>query len=506
MPSLTQKLSAALKSRDERLIRRRLPEFPQIVTSQQSVIDFTSNDYLSLSRSPALRRAVLSALSSAPDILGSGGSRLLVPAPAHAALEERLRRFFDSEAAILFNSGFDANVGLFSAVPQPGDVVVYDELIHASVHDGMRTSRLSRDSLVSFAHNSVPSLRHTIRRALAHREDLKTGKSSVFVAVESLYSMDGTFAPLSDIVDCVEEMLPLGNGYVIVDEAHATGIYGPKGRGLVAALGLEKRIFARLHTFGKSLAASGAVLLTTELVRDYLLNYARSFIYTTALTNASVVAAGCSFDLLEDGTTEMLAAHLMELCSYFVDRIRAHLKNIPPMLLRLPDYLEECSSTESQYEYQEAGHESLWGADKPGESLGCDRRQPTKPPQRSTRTSSQPFQFPSQIIPLLTAEPRSLSGFLLAFSPSECSSVNTQHAPASVAIYTKPIFPPTVPRETSRVRICLHAGHTREDVEILIQGIVAWAQRGIVDARRNGKEWNQMASDVGVRAWMESKL
>ncbi|KAI6099789.1 PLP-dependent transferase [Pisolithus sp. B1] len=465
MPSLTQKLSAALKSRDERLIRRRLPEFPQIVTSQQSVIDFTSNDYLSLSRSPALRRAVLSALSSAPDILGSGGSRLLVPASAHAALEERLRRFFDSEAAILFNSGFDANVGLFSAVPQPGDVVVYDELIHASVHDGMRTSRLSRDSLVSFAHNSVPSLRHTIRRALAHREDLKTGKSSVFVAVESLYSMDGTFAPLSDIVDCVEEMLPLGNGYVIVDEAHATGIYGPKGRGLVAALGLEKRIFARLHTFGKSLAASGAVLLTTELVRDYLLNYARSFIYTTALTNASVVAAGCSFDLLEDGTTEMLAAHLMELCSYFVDRIRAHLKNIPPMLLRLPDYLEE-----------------------------------------STRTSSQPFQFPSQIIPLLTAEPRSLSGFLLAFSPSECSSVNTQHAPASVAIYTKPIFPPTVPRETSRVRICLHAGHTREDVEILIQGIVAWAQRGIVDARRNGKEWNQMASDVGVRAWMESKL
>lgn len=508
MPSLAQKLSAALKSRDERLIRRRLPEFPRIVTSRQSVIDFTSNDYLSLSRSPTLRGAVLGALSSAPDILGSGGSRLLVPAPAHAALEARLCRFFDAEAAILFNSGFDANVGLLSAVPQPGDVVVYDELIHASVHDGMRTSRLSRDSLVSFAHNSVPSLRHTIRRVLSHSEDVKSGKSSVFVVVESLYSMDGTFAPLSDVVDCVEEMLPLGNGYVIVDEAHATGIYGPKGRGLVAALGLEKRIFARLHTFGKSLAASGAVLLTTELVRDYLLNYARSFIYTTALTNASVIAAGCSFDMLEDGTTEVLAAHLTELSSYFVNRIRVHLRNIPPMLLRLPDYLEECSSSELQYGYQsqEARQESLWEADASKKLSRCDGRQPTKSARRSTRSSSQPFQIPSQIIPLLTAEPRSLSSFLLTFSPSEYSSVNTQHAPAAVAIYTKPIFPPTVPRETSRVRICLHAGHTREDVDILIQGIVTWVQRQIEDARRNGKEWNRMASDIGVRAWMESKL
>ncbi|KAI6025733.1 pyridoxal phosphate-dependent transferase [Pisolithus orientalis] len=466
MRSLDQKLSAALKSRDERLIRRRLPEFSQIVTSGQSVIDFTSNDYLSLSRSPTLRRAVLDALSSTPDILGSGGSRLLVPAPAHAALEARLCRFFDAEAAILFNSGFDANVGLFSAVPQLGDVVIYDELIHASVHDGMRTSRLSRDSLISFAHNSVPALKHIIRRLLSHGEDLKTGKSSIFVAVESLYSMDGTFAPLSEIVDCVEEMLPLGNGFVIVDEAHATGIYGPKGRGLVTSLGLEKRIFARLHTFGKSLAASGAVLLVTELVRDYLLNYARSFIYTTALTNASVIAAGCSFDMLEDGTTEVLAAHLMELCAFFVNRIRVHLKSIPPTLLRLPDHLQESTGT----------------------------------------PSSQPFQFPSQIIPLLTAEPRSLSTFLLAFSPSEYSNTNSHHTPPSVAIYTKPIFPPTVPRETSRVRICLQAGHTREDVEILIQGIVAWAHRRIEDARRDRKEWNQMASEIGVRTWMESKL
>ena len=255
MSSLTQKLAAALKSRDDRLIRRRLPE--SHTSSAQLVIDFTSNDYLSLSDSTPLRSAVLSALISAPNILGSGGSRLLVSAPAHAALEARLCHFFDAPAALLFNSGFDANTGFFSAVPQPGDVVLYDEHIHASVHDGMRSSRVPRDALISFTHNSVPALQRTLSRLLQDRNELRLGKSSVFVAVESLYSMDGTFSPLLDVVDCVEKMLPLGNGYVVVDEAHATGIYGPNGRGMVAALGLERRIFARLHTFGKSLAASG---------------------------------------------------------------------------------------------------------------------------------------------------------------------------------------------------------------------------------------------------------
>lgn len=254
MASLPEKLAAALKSRDRRFIRRRLPEPPSVSLAE---VDFTSNDYLSLSTSPVLRNTVLSALSASPKILGSGGSRLLVPSQPHAELESRLCRFFGADAALLFNSGFDANVGLFSAVPQPGDVVLYDAHIHASVHDGMRLSRLAPDSHLPFPHNSVLDLRLALSKLLKDSEDLKKGKTNVFVAVESLYSMDGTIAPLAQIVECVEEMLPLGNGYIIVDEAHATGIYGPKGRGLVADLGLEKRVFARLHTFGKALASSG---------------------------------------------------------------------------------------------------------------------------------------------------------------------------------------------------------------------------------------------------------
>lgn len=253
--SLNAKLRAALASRDERWIRRRLPD-PNTSSSGSPLIDFNSNDYLSLSSSQVLRNRFLQKLSEAPDVLGSGGSRLLVNGRAHSALEARLSHFFGAEAALLFNSGFDANVGFFSSIPQPGDVVVYDEYIHASVHDGIRASR-ARDTHYAFNHNSVPSFRRLLARLRDERRGLKSGENSLFVAVESLYSMDGTFAPLEEIVDVLGELFPQGNGYLVVDEAHATGIYGPLGRGRVAQLGLEDKVLARLHTFGKALAATG---------------------------------------------------------------------------------------------------------------------------------------------------------------------------------------------------------------------------------------------------------
>ena len=188
--------------------------------------------------------------------MGSGGSRLLVNGHGHTALEARLARFFESPTALLFNSGLDANVGFFSCVPQPGDVVVFDEYIHASVHDGVRASR-AREAQFSFEHNSVSSLGEVLLRLLNDRPGLRSGDTSVFVAVESIYSMDGTIAPLTEIVELLESLFPRGNGYLVVDEAHATGVYGPQGRGMVAKLGLEKRVLARLHTFGKALAGSG---------------------------------------------------------------------------------------------------------------------------------------------------------------------------------------------------------------------------------------------------------
>ena len=252
MSPLHAKLTAALKSRDDRLIRRRLSD----PDADADLVDFHTNDYLSLSRSRDLRRHFLRKLENAPDVLGSGGSRLLVNGHAHSALETRLANFFDSPTALLFNSGLDANVGFFSCVPQPGDVVVYDEYIHASVHDGVRASR-AKDAQFSFDHNSLPALGELLIRLLGERSGLRSGDNNVFIAVESLYSMDGTIAPLTQIVELLETLFPLGNGHLVVDEAHATGVYGPQGRGMVAKFGLERRVLARLHTFGKALAGSG---------------------------------------------------------------------------------------------------------------------------------------------------------------------------------------------------------------------------------------------------------
>ncbi|KZP22602.1 PLP-dependent transferase [Athelia psychrophila] len=432
MSSLERRMRAALASRETRLIRRSLPS-----PAEALLVDFNSNDYLSLATHAPLRRLFLSKLRAAPDILGSGGSRLLVNGRAHADLEARLARFFgaggngggaQAQAALLFNSGLDANAGFFACVPQPGDLIVLDEHIHASVHDGVRASRVPRADHRAFTHNSVPALRAALARAVQERPGLATGAHSVWISVESLYSMDGTFAPLRAIVEAAEEMFPRGNAYVVVDEAHTTGVYGPQGRGMVAALGLEHRVFARLHTFGKALAGSGAVLITTPLVRSYLVNYARPLIYTTSLSYASVIAVDCAFDMLENGDAQVLAAAVRGLSTHFIDTLRARLAEarVPPGIVSLLPHL-----------------------------------QPPPPPPHShphphQNRGSPP---PSPIIALLTPRPRPLSAFLYARGMN-----------------ARPITWPTVPKGKDRVRVCLHAGNTRAEVDALVGAVVEWAE------------------------------
>ncbi|CCL98773.1 uncharacterized protein FIBRA_00778 [Fibroporia radiculosa] len=411
MSSLDAKLKGALRSREQRLIRRRLPD----PIADTGLVDFSSNDYLSLSRSPILRSRFLRKLQGASDVLGSGGSRLLVNGPAHVALEARLTRFFSAPAALLFNSGFDANVGFFSCIPQTGDAIVFDEHIHASVHDGMRASHVAPTFRRSFTHNSIAALRDTLLELLEEQADLRSGLSSVFVAVETLYSMDGTIAPLREMVEMVEELLPRGNGYFVVDEAHLTGVYGPQGRGLVAMLGLERRVLMRLHTFGKALAGTGAVILTNELIRDYLLNYARSLIYTTSLSYANIISADCSFDLLEDGTATELSTTLLELSTHFLTLFRRQTRAIPLSLLALPPHLAVTVSVSQS--------------------------------------------LPPPIIPVLTPYPRPLSAYL-----------------RKQGLNARPITWPTVPKGRERIRVCLHAGNTRGEVEMLVRAMVEWAE------------------------------
>lgn len=285
-------------------------------------VDFSSNDFLSLAKSTELRDLFLDELKSGPSTtsLGSGGSRLLDGNSTYAeALESDIARFHGAETGLLCNSGFDANVGLFSCLPQPGDVIVYDEYIHASVHDGMKVSRAA--TKVPFAHNSVKALDTVLDGLLQGDIELRNGRRSVFVAVEAVYSMDGDVAPLLQIANLLDARLPHGNAHLIVDEAHSTGVFGPQGRGLVCELGLEDRVLVRLHTFGKALACNGAILLCSPLIRSYLLNYARPLIYTTFLSYPALAAIRASYTYLARGSTTALAQNLQTLINHLHARL-----------------------------------------------------------------------------------------------------------------------------------------------------------------------------------------
>ncbi|KAF1911517.1 pyridoxal phosphate-dependent transferase [Ampelomyces quisqualis] len=275
-------------------------------------VDFSSNDFLSLSSSPQFRKFYLQELQKTDLPQGSGGSRLLDGNSAYAEdLEHDIARFHGAQSGLLFNSGFDANAGFFACVPQLGDVIVYDELVHASVHDGMRLSRAAQR--IPFMHNSVNDLRRILQGLVEGSEVEGATKRNIFVAVETIYSMDGDIVPLKAIVDAVEEIVGSRLGYVIVDEAHSTGVVGSQGRGLVCELRLEDRIFARLHTFGKALSCNGAIILGSRTLRHYLLNYCRPLIYTTFMSFPSLALIRSSYALLQSGQTVPLQGHLRHL-------------------------------------------------------------------------------------------------------------------------------------------------------------------------------------------------
>ncbi|OZJ05069.1 hypothetical protein BZG36_02101 [Bifiguratus adelaidae] len=291
--------AAALESRQQRSTRRRL-----VVTDG---IDFSSNDFLGLASNTAYRADFLTELTRLGR-LGSTGSRLLDGNSREAEeLEARMARFHHAETALLFNSGFDANSGFFACVPQSGDTILYDEYIHASVHDGMKVCRAKTRK--AFRHNDVQHLRELL---------MEVHPGNVFIAVETVYSMDGDMAPLEDIVRLKREVWPNGeNGYIAVDEAHATGVYGDHGRGVVCALGLEDEIFARLHTFGKALGSTGAVLLGSALLREYLINYARPLIYSTFMPYYTLASIKVAYSWLEFGKTKQYQEHVHHLTAYF---------------------------------------------------------------------------------------------------------------------------------------------------------------------------------------------
>jgi 8-amino-7-oxononanoate synthase len=250
--------------------------------------DFASNDYLGLSRDPFIAQAVADAITKGVPV-GSGGSRLLRGnAPEHEALEEKAARFFGSEGALFLSTGFAANTALFATLPQKGDLILADELIHASAHDGLRMARAEH----RFArHNDVEAFRAAIRDWRAGG-----GKGRVWIAFETLYSMDGDIAPVADYA----ALARAEDAWLLLDEAHATGVYGPQGRGLGAALeGLDNVV--SLHTCGKALGVEGALVCAPAVIKDYLLNRARPFIFSTAPSPLMAVAVSAALDRIAGG-------------------------------------------------------------------------------------------------------------------------------------------------------------------------------------------------------------
>lgn len=261
--------------------------------------DFSSNDYLGLGASAALRAAVSEALARGVSV-GAGGSRLLRGNdPEHEALEEEAARFFRSQAALYMGGGFAANTAIFSTLPQRGDLIVYDELIHASAHDGMK---LTRAATVAVRHNDANAADDAIRTWRA-----TGGTGRIWIAAETLYSMEGDRAP-------VEELARLADSHdavLILDEAHATGVFGPDGRGLAHHLEGRPNVIS-LHTCGKALGVSGALILAPAIFRDFLVNRARPFIYATAPSPlmAAAVRAALRMVATEPHRREQLARRI----------------------------------------------------------------------------------------------------------------------------------------------------------------------------------------------------
>lgn len=282
MKKLPDNLSKKLEIRKQNNALRKL-------SLPNELIDFASNDYIGFSKNKSIFNETHQYLiDNDCTENGATGSRLL--SGNHKVYQEAetyIAHFHQSESALIFNSGYDANVGFFSSVPQKGDLILYDELCHASIRDGIQ---LSNAKSYKFKHNDFEDLEKRLRQAQSDNRI-----KEIYIATESVFSMDGDCPNLEELVAVTEKH----QCYLIVDEAHSLGVFGDKGEGLVQMLGLQDRIFVRIMTFGKGLGCHGAAIVGSLELKEYLVNFSRSFIYTTGLSPHSIATILISYQFLE---------------------------------------------------------------------------------------------------------------------------------------------------------------------------------------------------------------
>lgn len=321
MMDLPKKLITKINARKENNSLR-------VLKTPSHLVDFSSNDYLGFAKSEVIFDKTHQFLVD-KNIKQNGatGSRLLSGNHLlYNEVESFLSDFHKTESATIFNSGYDANIGFFAAVPQKGDLILYDEFIHASIRDGIK---LSNAKAFKFKHNDLEDLENRLLQF--HKKNFSTAlevtennkRPTIYVITESVFSMDGDTPDLVKI----SEISRKHNAFLIVDEAHAVGVFGENGCGIVQALNIQNAIFARIITFGKALGCHGAAILGSATLQTYLVNFARSFIYTTGLSPHSLATIQMSYNALKrpfdcvQGDTQN-QEKLQENIHHFIEEIK----------------------------------------------------------------------------------------------------------------------------------------------------------------------------------------
>ncbi|KAL5358887.1 class II aminotransferase/8-amino-7-oxononanoate synthase [Aspergillus floccosus] len=420
LDTLCHKLEQTLALRRE---KGRLID-PPSPAKLDDMIDFSSNDSLSLSTSGALTEAFMNEIKTHPAFtVGSTSSRILDGTKQYLLdLERDIAKFHRAESAMFFNSGFDANVALWSTIPQPGDFILHDEYVHASIHDGMRRGRATT---LSFKHNDCQAFGSCLEKIRTENSGIAEGSQVVFIALESFYSMDGDSAPVVELLEVAHKALPRKNFIFSIDEAHSNGIVGPNGSGFVCHYGLEEQIPIRLQTCGKALGSTGAALLCNETIKFTLLNYARGVIFSTAPSFVSAAAVRAGYDIIGSKEGENRRKRLQNNVYRFYQQLTSH-PDWPQIKRKGTIYLPT---------------EHTW-------YLG-------------------PFQSP--IVPVVPRH--DLAVDLGKYLEQAKYWVNTVHYPI-------------VPEKMDRVRIVLHADNTPQQIDHVVELIMQWAKtQGAREAR-----------------------
>jgi 8-amino-7-oxononanoate synthase len=285
MKQFPKLLQQKLQQREEQNALRQLP-------IANDLIDFASNDYIGFAKNETIFHETHQLLLDKNiKVNGATGSRLLSGNhELYNETEDYISKFHYVESALIFNSGYDANIGFFSAVPQRNDIILYDELCHASIRDGIQ---MSNAKAYKFQHNDLEELEKVITKFQSTTDNRQP--TTVYIVTESVFSMDGDSPNIEELTKLSEKY----KAYLVVDEAHALGVFGEQGEGFVQSLGLQDKVFARIVTFGKGLGCHGAAVLGSQNLKSYLVNFARSFVYTTGLSPHSVATILQSYKQLK---------------------------------------------------------------------------------------------------------------------------------------------------------------------------------------------------------------